>query len=51
MMNLARRSFRRRSMNMEMIEDGPSPTRTTTNLAQGEGAIEGEVASRREPPQ
>jgi hypothetical protein len=32
------------------IEDGPSPTPTTTNLVQGEAAIEGEVASRRGPP-
>jgi hypothetical protein len=68
MMNLVRRSFRRRSMNMEMmkmvvwcppdhvpttlttIEDGPSPTPTTTNQVQGEATVEGEVASRREPP-
>jgi hypothetical protein len=33
-----------------MIEDGPSPTSTMTNQVQGEAAIEGEVASRREPP-
>jgi hypothetical protein len=33
-----------------MIEDGPSPTPTTTNPDQGKAAIEGEVASRREPP-
>jgi hypothetical protein len=34
-----------------MIEDGPSPTPTTTNLVQGEAAVEGGgVASRREPP-
>jgi hypothetical protein len=33
------------------IEDGPSPTHTTTNPDQGEAAFEGEVASRREPPQ
>jgi hypothetical protein len=32
------------------IEDGPSPTPTTTNPDQGEAAVEGEVASRREPP-
>jgi hypothetical protein len=32
------------------IEDEPSPTPTTTNRVQGEAAIEGEVASRREPP-
>jgi hypothetical protein len=32
------------------IEDGPSPTPTTTNQVQGEAAVEGEVALRREPP-
>jgi hypothetical protein len=32
------------------IENGPSPTPTMTNLDQDEAAIEGEVASRREPP-
>jgi hypothetical protein len=32
------------------VVDGPSPTPTTTYPDQGE-AIEGEVASRREPPQ
>jgi hypothetical protein len=32
------------------IEDGPSPTPTMTNPVQGEAAVEGEVASRREPP-
>jgi hypothetical protein len=32
------------------IEDGPSPTLTTTNPDLGEAAVEGEVASRREPP-
>jgi hypothetical protein len=32
------------------IEDGPSPTPTTINQDQGEAAVEGEVASRREPP-
>jgi hypothetical protein len=31
------------------IEDGPSPTPTTTNPDQGEAAVEGEVASMREP--
>jgi hypothetical protein len=31
------------------IEDGPSPTPTTANPEQGEAAIQGEVASRREP--
>jgi hypothetical protein len=30
--------------------DGPSPTPTTTNQDQGEAIVEGEVASRREPP-
>jgi hypothetical protein len=33
------------------IENGPSPTPTMTNQDQGEAAVEGEVASRREPPQ
>jgi hypothetical protein len=33
------------------IEDGPSPTPMMTNPYQGEAAVEGEVASRREPPQ
>jgi hypothetical protein len=28
------------------IENGPSPTPTTTNLDQGEVAVEGEVESR-----
>jgi hypothetical protein len=32
------------------VMDGPSPTPTTTNQNQGEAAVEGEVASRREPP-
>jgi hypothetical protein len=32
------------------IEDGPSPTPTTTYLVQGEATVEGEVASRRGPP-
>jgi hypothetical protein len=32
------------------IEDRPSPTPITTNSDQGEAAVEGEVASRREPP-
>jgi hypothetical protein len=32
------------------IEDGPSPTPTMTNQVQGEAAVEGEVASRQEPP-
>jgi hypothetical protein len=31
--------------------DGPSPTPTTTNQERGETVVEGEVASRREPPQ
>jgi hypothetical protein len=30
--------------------DGPSPTPTMTNQNQGEAVVEGEVASRREPP-
>jgi hypothetical protein len=34
-----------------MIENGPSPTPTTTNPYQGEAVVEGEVASWREPPQ
>jgi hypothetical protein len=32
------------------VVDGPSPTPTTTNQDQGEAIVEGEVASRREPP-
>jgi hypothetical protein len=32
------------------VMDGPSPTPTTTNQDQGEATIEGEEASRREPP-
>jgi hypothetical protein len=32
------------------VVDGPSPTPTTTNQDQGEAVVEGEVASRREPP-
>jgi hypothetical protein len=32
------------------IEDGPTPTPTTTTQVQGEAIVEGEVASRREPP-
>jgi hypothetical protein len=32
------------------VMDGPSPTPTTTNRDQGEATVEGEVASRREPP-
>jgi hypothetical protein len=32
------------------VMDGPSPTPTTTNQDQGETTVEGEVASRREPP-
>jgi hypothetical protein len=31
------------------IENGPSPTSTTTNPDQGEAAVDGEVALRREP--
>jgi hypothetical protein len=33
------------------VVDGPSPTPTTTNQDHGEAVVEGEVASRREPPQ
>jgi hypothetical protein len=33
-----------------MVVGGPSPTPTTTNKDQGEAVVEGEVASRREPP-
>jgi hypothetical protein len=33
------------------VVDGPSPTPKTTNQDQGEAVVEGEVASRREPPQ
>jgi hypothetical protein len=33
-----------------IIKDGPSPTPATTNQDQGEAVVEGEVASRREPP-
>jgi hypothetical protein len=36
---------------LTMVMDGPSPTPTTTNQDRGEATIEGEVASRREPPQ
>jgi hypothetical protein len=32
------------------VVEGPSPTPTTTNQDQGEATVEGEVASRREPP-
>jgi hypothetical protein len=32
------------------VVDGPSPTPTTTNPYRGEATVEGEVASRREPP-
>jgi hypothetical protein len=32
------------------VVDGPSPTPTTTNQDQGEAVVEGEIASRREPP-
>jgi hypothetical protein len=32
------------------LVDDPSPTPTTTNQNQGEAAVEGEIASRREPP-
>jgi hypothetical protein len=30
--------------------DSPSPTHLTTNQDRGEATVEGEVASRREPP-
>jgi hypothetical protein len=33
------------------VVDGPSPTPTMTNQDRGEATVEGEVASRREPPQ
>jgi hypothetical protein len=32
------------------VVDDPSPTPTTTTQVQGEAAVDGEVASRREPP-
>jgi hypothetical protein len=32
------------------VMDGPSPTPTMTNQDRGEATVEGEVASRREPP-
>jgi hypothetical protein len=32
------------------VMDGPSPTPTITNQYQGQAIVEGEVASRREPP-
>jgi hypothetical protein len=32
------------------VMDDPSPTPTTTNQDQGEAVVEGEVASRQEPP-
>jgi hypothetical protein len=32
------------------VMDGPSPTPTMTNQDQGEAVVEGDVASRREPP-
>jgi hypothetical protein len=32
------------------VMDGPSPTSTITTQVQGEATVEGEVASRREPP-
>jgi hypothetical protein len=37
--------------NSTTMMDGPSPTPTTTNQGQRDVAVEGEVASRREPPQ
>jgi hypothetical protein len=33
-----------------MVMDGPSLTPTTINQDRGEATVEGEVASRREPP-
>jgi hypothetical protein len=33
-----------------IMVDGPSPTPMTTNEDRGEATVEGEVASRREPP-
>jgi hypothetical protein len=33
------------------VMDSPSPTPTTTNQDQEEATVEGEVSSRREPPQ
>jgi hypothetical protein len=33
------------------VVDGPSPSPMTTNQDRGEAVVEGEVASRREPPQ
>jgi hypothetical protein len=36
--------------NSTTVVDGPSPTPTMTNQDQGEAIVEGEVASRREPP-
>jgi hypothetical protein len=33
-----------------IVVDGTSPTPTTTNQDRGEATVEGEVASRREPP-
>jgi hypothetical protein len=35
---------------LTMVVDGPSPTPMTTNQDRGEATVEGEVASRREPP-
>jgi hypothetical protein len=32
------------------VVDGPSPTPTMTNQDQGEATVEGQVASRQEPP-
>jgi hypothetical protein len=32
------------------VVDVPTPTPTTTNQDRGEAVVEGEVASRREPP-
>jgi hypothetical protein len=35
---------------LTIVMDGPSPSPTETNQDQGEATVEGEVASRREPP-
>jgi hypothetical protein len=38
------------STTLTKVVDGPSPTPMTTNQDRGEATVEGEVASRREPP-
>jgi hypothetical protein len=35
---------------LTIVVDGPFPTPTTTTQVEGEATVEGEVASRREPP-